>query len=104
MADKRVKKHEWDFPKTNLQKAIACVDKEVSGWNRTQLTDLEKWSYERLIIWGIVDLALYILTPKDYQALKQYIYDEYGYNVGGAIEKDEKGATNDSRRTNQRKQ
>lgn len=85
------KKHEWEFPKTNLQKAIDCVDNEVPRWNRTQLTDLEKWSYERLIIWGIVDLALYILTPKDYQALKQYIYDEYGYNVGGAVEK---GANN----------
>ena len=73
---------------TNLDKAKACVDKVVSSWNRTNLTDIEKWSTEELIIWGVVDLAMYLLTPNDYQALKQYIYDRYGYNVGGAVEKE----------------
>lgn len=74
---------------TNLDKAKACVDQVVHSWNRTRLTDIEKWSTEELIIWGVVDLAMYLLSPKDYQALKQYIYDQYGYNVGGAVEKKE---------------
>jgi hypothetical protein len=47
------------------------------------LTDLEKYCIERYIIWGIFDAALYILPLDDYQALKQWMYDEYGFDVGG---------------------
>lgn len=69
---------------TNLEKAKACVDQTVKDWNKTNLSDLEKWSTEQLIIWGIVKMALRFLNFDDYNKLKQYIYDEYGYNVGGA--------------------
>ena len=68
---------------TNLDRAKECVDQTVESWNRTTLSDLEKWSTEELIIWGIVKMALRFLNFNDYNKLKQYIYDEYGYNVGG---------------------
>lgn len=67
----------------NLERAIACIDKEVASRGKTSLTFIE------YIIWGIVDYALYILSDKEYQELKQYIYDRYGYNVGGAIKRKE---------------
>lgn len=70
---------------TNLEKAKKCVDSEVKGWNKTTLSDLEKYALEKYIVWGILDLALYLLTNEDYQKLKQYIYDAYGYNVGGVV-------------------
>lgn len=68
-----------------LSRAKDCVDQIVSQWNRTNLTDIEKWSIEELEIWGVFDLALYLLSQPDYQKLKNYVYTEYGYNVGGAI-------------------
>ena len=68
-----------------LTQAKKCVDACVKSWNRTQLTDIEKWSIEEGIIWGISDLALYLLSPTDYQELKNYVLNEYGHNVGGAI-------------------
>lgn len=71
---------------TNYERAKACVDKTVKDWNRTNLSDLEKWSREEFIIWGEVNMALRFLNFNDYNRLKQYIYDEYGYNVGGVKE------------------
>lgn len=73
---------------STLDKFKACVDQCVRSWNRTKLTDLEKWGTERLIIWGITDAALFVLPLNDYQKLKDYIYQEYGFNVGGALDKD----------------
>ncbi len=73
---------------TNLEKAKACVDKEVKEWNKTSLSFIEKDSIEQHMIWGIVEMAMYFLNFDDYCKLKQYIYDEYGYNVGGAKTED----------------
>ena len=67
----------------NLKDCKKCVDVTVADWNKTTLTDIEKWSTEELIIWGIVKLALYMLNFEDYCALKEYIWTEYGYNIGG---------------------
>ncbi len=68
-----------------LQSSKACVDQIVNTWNRTYLTDIEKWSTEELIIWGVFDLALFLLSQSDYQKLKDYVWQKYGYNVGGAL-------------------
>ena len=70
-----------------LSKAKACCDKIVNSWNRTYLTDIEKWSLEEAIIWGVFDLALYLLSQNDYQKLKDYVWQTYGFNVGGALGK-----------------
>ena len=67
----------------NLERLKKAVDQTVNDWNKTRLNDIEKWSTEELIIWGIVKAALYVLNFDDYDKLKQYIYDKYGYNVGG---------------------
>lgn len=66
-----------------LKDCKKCVDSTVADWNKTNLTDIEKWSTEELIIWGITKLALYMLNFEEYCALKEYIWTEYGYNVGG---------------------
>lgn len=66
-----------------LRKCKSCVDKEVAQWNRTNLSDLEKWSIEEGIVWGIVELAMFMLNFEEYNAFKEYIWTEYGYNVGG---------------------
>ena len=68
---------------TNLERAKACIDKEVKQWGLTTLSDIEKYWTLKYIVWGIVDLALYMLNFDDYNRFKQYIYDRYGYNVGG---------------------
>ena len=70
-----------------LKQSKACCDQVVNSWNKTYLTDIEKWSLEEAIIWGIFDLALYLLSPNDYQALKDYVWQKYGFNVGGALGK-----------------
>ena len=70
-------------PSEKLERAKSCIDQIVKDWNRTNLSDLEKWSMEEFIIWGAVHMALYMLSNDDYQELKEYIYQEYGYNIGG---------------------
>lgn len=75
----------------NLADAKKCVDSLVAGWNKTNLTDIEKWSIEELMIWGVLHLALYMLNLNDYNELKEYIWTEYGYNPGGTSGDYEKG-------------
>lgn len=68
----------------NYEKFQSCIKQCVKNWNRTKLTDIEKWSIEQHMIWGIFQSALYILPLDDYQELKDWCLNEYGYNVGGA--------------------
>ena len=70
-------------PSERYIKAKSCIDKIVADWNKTDLSDLEKYSREMFIIWGAVDMALYMLNFEEYNELKEYIYQRYGYNVGG---------------------
>lgn len=70
----------------NYSRFQACIRNNVRNWNKTTLTDIEKYSIEMYIVWGIVDAALYILPLDDYQALKNWVLEEYGYNVGGAYD------------------
>lgn len=70
-------------PSERFNKAKSCIDKIVADWNKTDLSDLEKYSREMYIIWGAVDMALYMLSLDEYNALKEYIYQRYGYNIGG---------------------
>lgn len=70
-------------PSERYNRAKACIDQIVTSWNKTDLSDLEKYSREMFIIWGAVDMALYMLNFEEYNELKEYIYQRYGYNVGG---------------------
>ena len=70
-------------PSERYNRAKACINQIVTSWNKTDLSDLKKYSREMFIIWGAVDMALYMLNFEEYNELKEYIYQRYGYNVGG---------------------
>lgn len=72
----------------NFESFQKCIRQQVKNWNKTTLTDLEKYCIERYIIWGIFDVALYILPLDDYQDLKQWMYDEYGFDIGGVTRRE----------------
>lgn len=72
----------------NFESFQKCIRQQVTNWNKTTLTDLEKYCIERYIIWGIFDAALYILPLDDYQDLKQWMYDEYGFDIGGVTRRE----------------
>ena len=65
------------------ERAKACVDNCVKQWNRTELSDLEKWSRESWLVYGMVDAFLYFLDTDEYNDIKEYIWQTYGFNVGG---------------------
>lgn len=67
----------------NYQKAKAAVDQVVKQWNRTTLSDLEKFSRETWIVYGMVHAFLYYLNFDEYNEIKEYIWKTYGFNVGG---------------------
>lgn len=67
----------------NYEKAKACVDQTVKEWNRTTLSDLEKWSLERWQIYGMCHAFLRFLNFDEYNDIKEYIWQAYGFNVGG---------------------
>ena len=71
----------------NFEKAKAAVDQCVKTWNKTTLTDIEKYHYEWWLILGMVKMALRFLSINDYQELKQYIWERYGFNVGGVYDR-----------------
>lgn len=64
---------------SNLDRLKACIDQTVSAWNRTKLTEIEKYSREQMIIWGIFDAALFVLSSNDYEKLKEYTKENYGF-------------------------
>lgn len=68
---------------SKYESAKSLIDQEVKNWNRTTLSDLEKYHREWWIVHGMVHMALAFLNFDDYHKLKQYVYDEYGFNVGG---------------------
>lgn len=68
---------------SNYEKAKKCIDQFVHDWNKTTLCDLEKWSTEEILIQGAAHMALYFLDFSDYHRLKEYVYAEYGYDIGG---------------------
>lgn len=72
-----------------LQKFKKCVDQCVHDWNRTTLSDIEKWSYEEWFIWGVAHTAIYFLSFDEYHKFINYIKDTYGYNIQSDIEDDD---------------
>lgn len=64
-------------------RAKACVDNCVKQWNRTNLSDLEKYGRETWLVYGMVDAFLYFLSTDEYNDIKEYIWQTYGFNVGG---------------------
>lgn len=67
----------------NYQKAKAAIDQIVKQWDRTTLSDLEKYCRESWIVYGMVHAFLYYLDFGEYNEIKEYIYQTYGFNVGG---------------------
>lgn len=66
-----------------FERCKKCVDSTFRDWEKTILAQKEKRAIEEAEAWGIVSLALYILDFDEYNAFKQYIYDNHGYNPGG---------------------
>ena len=71
---------------TNLDRAKKCMDQFVTDWNKTNLSDIEKWCVEEWLIQGASHMALYFLDFIDYNKLKLYVYETYGYDIGGMAE------------------
>ena len=69
--------------KSAYNRAKSVIDQTVKDWNKTTLTDIEKWHVEWWKVNGMIHMALVFLNFEDYNRLKQYVYDEYGFNVGG---------------------
>lgn len=70
-----------------LERCKACVDQTFIEWEKcTKMQKEERRSTEEHIVWGIVHMALYILDFKEYNELKRYIYNKYGYDAGGAAD------------------
>ena len=57
----------------------ATID-QFYAWQRHGVVNSDR---ELHYIGGILQSALHILTNDRYYALKQYIYDTYGYDPGG---------------------
>jgi hypothetical protein len=66
-----------------LERCKACVDSDFRDWEKTRLSTEEKRTIEEYVAWGMVRIALYILDFDEYNAFKQYIYDQHGYDPGG---------------------
>jgi len=70
------------------ERAKSVIDQTVKDWDQTILSDLEKWHKEWWLVHGMVHMALVFLNFDDYNRLKQYVYDEYGFNCGGVVVKE----------------
>lgn len=66
-----------------LEQAKKCIDSCVKSWGMTSLSEIELWFQNKYEVGGMVQMAMYFLEFDDYCELKQYIYDQYGYDVGG---------------------
>ena len=67
----------------NYDKAKSAVDQTVKDWNKTTLSDIEKYAREWWIIQGMVKAFLRFLSFDEYNEIKEYIWQAYGFNVGG---------------------
>ena len=69
------------------KKCQDCIDQKMHHYTgRIKNTRAGERSWEEYVIWGIVDLALFVLPNKEYFEFKRWIYDTYGYDVGGAAD------------------
>lgn len=57
-----------------------AVDTEVLQWNKTELSDLEKYERSVYYIGGIRRSALFLLPTDLYLKFSQYLTDTYGVN------------------------
>lgn len=64
---------------SDLEKIKKCIKDTVNNWDKTTLTDIEKWSVEKQLVSGIARCALYILPEKEYQKLRLWTIDNYGF-------------------------
>lgn len=68
-----------------LEKCKACVDQTFIEWDKcNKMPKDERRSTAEHIVWGIVHLALYLLDFDEYNTFKRYIYEQHGYDAGGA--------------------
>lgn len=60
-------------------KCQKCITQIVTDWNKTTLSDIEKWGLEAQLLHGVFHLAMYILETDEYFKLKIWCEDEYGF-------------------------
>jgi hypothetical protein len=70
-------------PTNNFKKFQCCIIQEISTWDKTVLSPLEKYAMNKQVIWGIYAAALYILSTDEYFALQQWCEDTYGFSNRG---------------------
>lgn len=75
----------------NFTKAQKCITQIVTQWNRTTLSDIELWGLEAQLIHGVFHYALYVLNEKEYNALKEWTEEEYGFRGFGSGSYDYEG-------------
>ena len=81
----------------NYERAKKAVDQVVKDWNKTTLSDIEKYMIEWWQIHGMVHAFMYFLDFDEYNDIKEYIWQEYGFNVGGTSGDGVKEAKDDSK-------
>lgn len=67
----------------NYDKAKSAVDQTVKEWGQTTLSDIEKYMREWWLIHGMCRAFLRFLSFDEYNDIKEYIWQQYGLNVGG---------------------
>lgn len=70
-----------------LDKCKKAADSEFIDWAKcNKLNPQERINSAKYEVWGMVKLALYILSFEEYCEFKQYIYIQHGYDVGGVTD------------------
>ena len=67
----------------NYDKAKSLIDQTVKTWGKTNLSEIEKYMREWWIVHGMVKAYLLFLSFEEYNDIKEYIWQQYGFNVGG---------------------
>ena len=67
----------------NYDKAKSAVDQTVKEWGQTTLSDIEIYMREWWLIHGMCHAFLRFLSFDEYNDIKEYIWQQYGFNVGG---------------------
>lgn len=79
-------------PSKLFQKCCNCVDGLWFNWKQMKKysndPDIKRsFTPDENELFGIVKLAMYILKIDEYFDFKRWIYDKYGYDVGGASDR-----------------
>ena len=86
-------KYEYDMLKDKRRRPMnnkeiferlkAAADTEVEQWNKTRLSDIEKYQLSVYYLGGICRAALFVLPTDLYLKFASYLDDKYGYEIKG---------------------